>query len=206
MDEPVTLTWSSLSNIDYGLMILILGSGVISLCRGFVRELLSLITWLVAIWLALHFSGFFTTYLVPYVHSPSIRLLISILLVLVLTLLAGMLVSQACLYMVRFTGLSTLDRLVGFLFGTVRGAVIAVLLLVLATTVRWDQTPAWSSSVVIGQLQPAVTWAKQWLPDHLEAVARMVWPLYDDVPSSHTATKPKWVMHQPHEDDQASYN
>ena len=176
MDKLLIDQWPVLTTVDYCLLAIIGFSGIVSLFRGFVREILSLITWVLAVWLALHFSDFFVTYLEGYVHSASMRLMISILLVVVITLTLGMVVSQLVMCLVKFTGLSSLDRFFGFFFGVLRGALIVVLLLILASTIHFDEKVWWKKAWVIEQFAPAVVWGQQWLPNHLGQVAELIWP------------------------------
>tara|TARA_A100001015_G_scaffold263778_1_gene310964 strand:- start:3301 stop:3918 length:618 start_codon:yes stop_codon:yes gene_type:complete len=167
---------SNLTPADYFLLAIILLSGGISLFRGFIREVISLLTWVVAVWLALHFSDFFVQYLTGYVNSPGVRLAISVLLVLIITLVGGMIVSQILTQLIRFSGLSGLDRFFGLFFGLGRGFIIVALLLVLANTAHMNKENWWKQSLVVQQFKPAVEWASQWLPSQMDKITQLVWP------------------------------
>ena len=170
MTEPST--WAALTGLDYFLLFVILFSAIISLFRGFIREAMSLITWVVAVWLVLHFSDVFVDYLKTYVHSPGLQLAISALLVVMGTLIVGLMLSQCIMMMVRFTGLSGLDRLVGFFCGIARGGLIVLLLLVMGKTAHLDQRDWWKHSQMVVQFKPAMEWMQAWLPSHLDELAK----------------------------------
>ena len=48
---------------DYIIFAVIGASAILGAVRGFIREVVALITWLLAIWIAWHFSGFLQPYL-----------------------------------------------------------------------------------------------------------------------------------------------
>ncbi|MGH8399524.1 MAG: CvpA family protein, partial [Gammaproteobacteria bacterium] len=75
------MTW-----IDYLILGIILVSALVSLFRGFLRETVSLLAWIIGFWLALRFArnlgGLF-----GFVHNPSLRVVIGFIIIFVAVLL-----------------------------------------------------------------------------------------------------------------------
>jgi membrane protein required for colicin V production len=163
----------ALHTLDYVILGVILFSGLISLFRGFVREVMSLLTWVLAVWFVLYFSDVFVVYLTRYVHTEGLRLAISAMLVILITLLLGMVFSQLLMRVVRFSGLSGLDRFIGFFFGIARGVLITLLGLVLGQSAHMDRHDWWGDSVMVQQFKPAMAWAEEWLPNNMDKLTQL---------------------------------
>lgn len=114
---------------------IILGVLVISLLigfgRGLVREVISLAGWVLAILVARWYNEPLAAWLAAWVETPSVRLVMAYGSLFLGTLLACSLIAHALSLMVRAGGLSLSDRLLGGVFGAVRGAVIVLVALML---------------------------------------------------------------------------
>lgn len=88
-------------------------SSLISLSRGFVKEALSLVTWIVAGAVAWMFGGALAEHLALYIQLPSGRVIAACALLFVVTLLLGALVNFLISELVRVTGMSGTDRVLG---------------------------------------------------------------------------------------------
>ena len=69
-DIAVTFTW-----VDWAIIAIILVSSLISLRRGFVKEALSLLTWVIAGAVAWLFGGALAHHLQDYISTPSARVI-----------------------------------------------------------------------------------------------------------------------------------
>ena len=111
--------------------------------RGFARETFSLVTWVVAIWLAWNFSWVVTYFLGEWVVAPGLKVWAGRAIVFVVVLFVGGLAGQMAGSLIKETGLSGTDRVLGSLFGLGRGAIIlGVAVLVLQLT-GLDEDPWW---------------------------------------------------------------
>ena len=121
----------TLATIDW-LIVGVLGiSTLISIRRGFVKEALSLMTWIASVLVARLFASQFTVVLEPYIATDSLRLGAAYLILFIVTLMVGGMVNYLVGEFVRMTGLSGLDRLLGTIFGFARGGVIVLVLVAL---------------------------------------------------------------------------
>lgn len=129
--------------LDIGVIGVIGLSAVFAFARGFVREALSIVAWAGAGFITLY--GFNTVYAMvePMVHNALLSQLIAgfglfIVSLIVLTIITGF-VARA----VRASGLSPIDRTLGFVFGLLRGALILSLACLLLDTVQPTDWPPW---------------------------------------------------------------
>jgi len=133
----------SLTPFDIALLVVIGVSALMGLFRGLLREVLSLVTWVAAFLLALSFGPAFSSWF-PFtdgavlaadptgglVRSDTVSRVIGFIAVFVLTLIAGSVVQWAVRRLVESTGLTSTDRVLGLLFGTTRGVVIVIVVLI----------------------------------------------------------------------------
>ncbi len=110
--------------VDWLILGIVAISTLISIKRGFVREALSLITWVAAIIVARLFAADFTIVLEPYIDTPSLRMGASYVVLFVVTLMLGGFVNYLIGEFVDMAGLSGLDSFLGVFFGMARGAII----------------------------------------------------------------------------------
>lgn len=157
--------------IDWSLAGIIALSTIISLVRGFTREVLSLITWAVAIWVAIKFTVPAAEFLKEDITSPELRLVTAFVGLFITTLIAGSLVNYIISRLVITTGLSGTDRLLGSLFGITRGVLIGVLLIIAAGFTPIIHQPAWKNT----QLIPIFTPLTQWLLSYIPKDGTMAW-------------------------------
>lgn len=147
------MTW-----VDYLIPGIIVVSALLSLMRGFVREAMSLAGWLVATWVALQFSQPLAEAFLGVISAPSLRVGIAFVILFVIVLVLSALVNRLAYQLVRRTGLTGTDRMIGMLFGAVRGAVIVAVLVLLAGMTTMPQDPWWNESVTIVYFQDLAVW------------------------------------------------
>ncbi|HCP04805.1 MAG TPA: colicin V production CvpA, partial [Pseudomonas sp.] len=135
-------------------------SALISLTRGFVKEALSLLTWVIAGLVAWLFGGALAELLVPYIETPSLRVIAACSILFVMTLLLGGLVNYLISQLVKATGLSGTDRFLGMVFGAARGALLVVVAVGLLSLAPVEADAWWRESVVIPHFLLVADWSK----------------------------------------------
>ena len=153
--------------IDYVIIGIIALSAVISIVRGFVKEVLSLVAWILAFWVALTFSPQFSVLLSDYISTPSISLFTAFSGLFIVTLILSALVNNLIAAIVVKTGLSGTDRMLGVLFGLLRGVAIVTLLVLLAAATPMPNDAWWQNAVLIEHFEKLAIWVRQFLPDGL---------------------------------------
>lgn len=142
--------------LDYAILAVLALSALISLVRGFVREVLSLAVWIAAFWIGIRFSEPLSVHLVDYIASPSLRLGAAFAGLFVVTLLLGALLNYLAGQLVGRTGLTGTDRFIGVFFGVARGLVVVAILMLAAGLTALPRESWWQESVLVDQMQPWV--------------------------------------------------
>ncbi|SDT97754.1 membrane protein required for colicin V production [Pseudomonas pohangensis] len=151
----MAFTW-----VDWGIVAIICVSCLISLQRGFVKEALSLLTWIVAGTVAWMFGGALAEHLVDFIEIPSIRVIAACGILFIATLALGALVNYLISELVRVTGLSGTDRFLGMAFGAARGSLLVVILVGLISLAPVQQDIWWKESVLIPHFLLVADWTK----------------------------------------------
>ena len=159
---------------DFAIVAIVLISVAISFSRGFVREALSLSTWVIAFWIALSFNKQLALFLAPYIATPSLRTIASFAILLIVTLVLGGLLGFLLSSVVSSTGLSGTDRSLGMVFGFGRGILLVGIALLLLSLTSFTQDSWWNNSVLIPHFQPLIAWLKGFLPDKIAQVSNFV--------------------------------
>ena len=103
--------------VDVVVIVVIFLSALFSLIRGFVKEAISLTTWIIAIWLAATFAPQLADALPNNIESEAVRQAVGFGVLFVLTLMVGAIVNMLVSQVVKKTGLSGADRVFGIIFG-----------------------------------------------------------------------------------------
>lgn len=153
-----------LTYVDYGILGILVFSMVLSAWRGFVREAMSLASWIAALVVAIVFADTGTALLVDHVSVPSARLVISFAGLFLVTLIVGGLLSYLVSTLVDKTGLSGTDRAVGVIFGLLRGIAIVTVMVLLAGLTPVPEDPWWDQSVLLPRFVDLAVYLRTFMP------------------------------------------
>jgi membrane protein required for colicin V production len=138
----------ALNQIDTAILIVIAISAAFGLWRGFVKEVLSLLSWIAALLVARVYSVPIAGLLVNMIESESIRYVAAFALLFVIVIMIGTLINHFMAKLLTITGLKFLDRLLGAVFGLARGTGI-VLVILFILNVFVSETEWWQESTLI---------------------------------------------------------
>lgn len=150
---------------DYAILGTIAISILVGALRGFIKEVLALAIWALAFVLAYRFAGGVGELMEAQVSLPSARLAMGFAGIFLVVLVLGGLLVYLIGRLVETTGLSGTDRLLGGVFGVVRGLAVVLTFLLLAGLTPIPKDPWWQESAMIQRLMPMVDWVAGFLPD-----------------------------------------
>lgn len=133
------INWAQLTVVDWVIIVVLLASTLLSLWRGFAREALSLAGWVVAFILANLFVDQMASLLAGFIVNITGRYVAAYAIIFVGTLVVAGVVVKLTATVVKVTGLTVLDRVLGTVFGFTRGI---ILILVVVYVLRQLVTPA----------------------------------------------------------------
>lgn len=147
--------------IDVGMSLLVGLSVLLAFWKGFVEQLLSLVGWVAAFLASTRLGEQVAPMFAQWVVDPSVQLVVAYVVIALVVWLASKVVSKALGTLVQKIGLGQLDRLLGVLFGAIRGVVLVVLLVAIASLTDLRFHSEWETS----QLMPYA----EMLRDHTAA-------------------------------------
>jgi membrane protein required for colicin V production len=131
---------------DYIMVLLVIASALVGVWRGFTLEALALLGLLAAIWLAWAFASRVEPLLGSWAGSPEVRLWAARVVIFVTVLIVGGLISWLARKLIKHSGLSSFDRLLGAAFGLARGAVFIGLGVILIEFLGLGQEAWWEQA------------------------------------------------------------
>ena len=148
--------------------LLILGvialSALISLIRGFVKESISLLSWIAAGIVAFRYFSPLAELLEPYLADPTIRSMAAFAVLFISTLIIGAIINFIMSQLVSKTGLSGTDKALGVVFGGARGVLIVTMIVLLASLTPMPEAQWWQDSAMVGFFQQLAEWVKGIIP------------------------------------------
>lgn len=152
---------------DYVVIGIVGLSLLFGLWRGVVGELIALVAWGLGLFAALEFGGQVGHWAFGGINDASMRMLAGCVLVFVGVLVAMALVRLVIQRMVKALGLSVSDRLLGMVFGLVRGVLVCMILVGLGGMTAAPKQVWWREATLSPPLETVVLAVKPWLPDDL---------------------------------------
>jgi len=154
---------------DYAIIGICVVSVVVSLFRGFIREVFSLLVWIAAVYAALQVAGPLAVQLEGIIEVPSVRVIIAFVGVFLVVLAVGGLINYLLGKLVDSTGLSGTDRLFGALFGALRGLAIVLAAVIIAGFTPFVADPWWRQSMLLPEVERMATWLVGFFPESIQA-------------------------------------
>ena len=156
---------------DY-LLLFILGCSVaIGLFRGLIKEIVSLLSWILALIIANAYGGDLAALLPQAIPGQAMRLIIAFIALFIGVRLLMMLLAMALDSLLEAAGLTLADRALGALFGLLRGVVIVLAAVLVCGMTAIPQQDFWKKA----QLRPAAeTAAREIIPFLPDNIARYI--------------------------------
>jgi len=135
--------------IDYLLIALTVISCVVGVLRGLLREVIALVTWVAAVWIAWHYAAVLEPRLGGALASEGVRTWAARSIIFLAVVLIGTCIGAIVGRVVRLSIFSATDRFFGGIFGFLRGLVMIGLFVMLCHALRLNGEPWWRGSTLI---------------------------------------------------------
>ena len=140
---------AAMNSADYVIVAVILLSAVIGAARGFLREAISFAAWVIALFVAWHFSDLVEPHLGGLLAGSDVRPWAARVIIVLLLLVLGSVGGALLAHFVRLSIFSGTDRLLGFAFGMLRGFVLLGVFVILGQLLRLQGELWWGHSTLI---------------------------------------------------------
>ena len=155
--------------LDYVIIIITALSMITGLFRGFVKETLALIIWILAIFCAYKYCSSFAPLLQHYISEKNTRIVVSFLIILFAVILSGGILNASLGYLLTLSGLGGTDRVLGMGFGFIRGVFISALL-IMGINMTSVSPEFRQESKLYPTIKPVVIWISSYLPGIIEKI------------------------------------
>ncbi|OGV51263.1 MAG: colicin V synthesis protein [Legionellales bacterium RIFCSPHIGHO2_12_FULL_42_9] len=156
--------------VDLAILAIIGLSMLTGLVRGFVKELIALLIWVLAFWLAYHYTASTEVVLQTYIKDPSARKIAGFVGILLATLITGAIVNAILSFILKRSGLSGTDRLLGAGFGFVRGVFVVSLVIVVLNMTSIPHEDYSRDSILYPRFDPLIKWLNARMPNVIKQV------------------------------------
>lgn len=149
---------------DYVIVVVLGLSVLVGLWRGLISEVLSIVCWVLAFWVAWMFGERLAEKFTA-VEVASARLMLGYAVCFFGVVMAGAVVSFVIRKLVAGTGLSGTDRLLGMFFGLARGLLLVVAAVLLLGFTPFPRDVWWHESRLLPSFERGAQWLAAQLPD-----------------------------------------
>jgi membrane protein required for colicin V production len=166
-----------LTAFDVGVGILVLISAILATARGLTREVLSLATWAGSAAIAVYMWQYQPQIAEGFIDDPNVAAVATILVSFIVALIVLHLITMRIADFVGDSRIGPLDRTLGFVFGILRGVLIAIVVVIFGTWLlganasnNYEDLPPWARESK--SLPVLDNWGRSLigvLPDDLEA-------------------------------------
>jgi membrane protein required for colicin V production len=159
-----------MNGADYLILGVLAFSILLGVFRGFVREAVALLAWLGGLWIAWRYAPLLEPLFRDAVGQAASMWIARAAIVLTV-LIVGWLLAALLSYFLRHSTLSAMvDRMLGMLFGLVRGVVVVAVFVLLAQFVQLQQTNWWKNSRLLPFAVECAGWIQTFAETGMEAL------------------------------------
>lgn len=156
-----------MTGFDYAVLIIVGLSVTFSIMRGAVKEVLAIIGWVAAFYVGRTYTDQLLPMMPPDIPTEPLRVLAAFLILFLATLLLATLLGIAISAIIRKIGLGWLDRLLGAVFGVLRGLLVVCVLVFLAGFTDYPKDSRWRNAMFSAPIEALVVSLLPWVPESM---------------------------------------
>lgn len=153
-----------MTSFDYLALVIIGFSIILSVMRGLLIEVLSIMGWVAAFFVAKTYASQVMPMMPADIPTESMRILAAFLVLFFATLLVASLLGIALSAIFKRVGLGWLNRLFGAAFGLTRGLLIVCILVFLAGLTDAPKDERWRNAMFSAPIEALVISLLPWIP------------------------------------------
>jgi len=134
--------------VDISIIAIVVLSCLLGIWRGLLKEAVSLATWIAAIFISGLFSGSFADLMSGFIHNSTVRAVLAFSLLFIVIMFVGTWIGNLISKLGSAAGLRGTDRVLGAMFGVLRGAVIVMIAVFLTTPFAFSE-PWYENSILV---------------------------------------------------------
>jgi membrane protein required for colicin V production len=146
-----------LNNIDIALLTIAVLSALLGLWRGLVKETIALLTWILAIFLALEWQDEVIE-LLPQMSSTAVKSVLAFGIIFATVFILGLILRFLIRWLIASSGFGIVDRILGGFFGILRGLLIGAVLITVGELIPYTKALEWPESMIAEKLSPVTHW------------------------------------------------
>jgi membrane protein required for colicin V production len=150
---------------DYTVLAIIGLSIILSVMRGLVKEVLSILAWFAAFYVARTYTNQMLPLIPSDIPSESLKTLAAFLVLFLATLFLSTLLAIAISAVFKKIGLGLLNGLLGAVFGTFRGVLIVCIFVFFAGLTEAPKDARWKNAMFSAPIEALVISMLPWLPE-----------------------------------------
>ena len=131
------MEFNNINLLDIILFIGIFVSLIIGYTRGFIKEILSIINWLLAAWIAFNYYSDLKTITINFINSNIIADAIAFGILFLLSIITLTILSNFISKNIKNSLLAPLDRIIGMIFGIIRAILLIIVLFIAGNQTIW---------------------------------------------------------------------
>ena len=153
-----------MTGFDYVVLTIVGLSIVLSVMRGFFREVLAILGWIAAFLVAKTYTNQLVPMMPMDIPTESLRILAAFLVLFFATLLVASLLAIALSSIFKKMGMGWLNRLLGACFGLARGVLIVCIVVFIAGLTELPNDARWRNAMFSAPLEALVISVLPWMP------------------------------------------
>jgi membrane protein required for colicin V production len=154
--------------IDLAIVCIFGFSIILGLIKGFIRSIVSVLVWIAAIVISMHYGPLIADKFTKVSDDPQTQLILAYSLLFIAVLIIGLVFKIILEAIINFTGLSMTDRIMGALFGIVRGVFIVTIMVFLMSLSSIAEGQVWKESKLAPAFMDVATWVENMAPDSVK--------------------------------------
>lgn len=157
-----------MSELDWILCVILLISTIIGVSRGMVREIFALIGWVAAFFCSLYYSGDVAQMLPLNTVGPMVKMFLAVVLIVIACVFAAGLVGKILRKILSSISIGAEDRILGCLFGFLRGLLIVGILVYLGGATEFVSKQVWwKDSQMVPYVEKGIVLFSPYIPQDL---------------------------------------